>query len=102
MKQDICEICGSTDNFNIEITKKYCGSNNLNNCKNYPLEIHSFHFSKNSLYNLLKMMVDEIHSIYRYVDTDYLYVIGKKLKEKKFFDQDIDDPEKVIEFCDMW
>ena len=70
--------------------------------KNNPLDIHSYHFSKNSLCNLLKVGGFEIHSINRYVDTDYLCVIGKKSKENKHFDLDIDDPKKVIEFFNRW
>ena len=102
MKKDICEICGSTDNFNIEITKKYHGSNNLNNCKNNTLDIHSYHFSKNLFYNFLKMVRVKIHSVNRYVDNNYLCVTEKKSKEFFFLDLDIDNSEKVIGFCDRW
>ena len=70
-------------------------------CKRKP-DIHPFHFSKNSLMNLL--IVNKFKPIYvnRYIDSDYLLKIEKKTNKinKKLIK--LDNFQKVSEFFKRW
>ena len=65
-------------------------------------DIHPFHFSKNSLMNLL--IVNKFKPIYvnRYIDSDYLLIIAKKANKinKKLIK--LDNFQKVSEFFKRW
>ncbi|MDC1077388.1 methyltransferase domain-containing protein [Candidatus Pelagibacter sp.] len=65
-------------------------------------DIHSFHFSKNSLCNLLILNKFKPVYINRYIDSDVLIVIAKKtnIVEKK--ELKIDDYKKVKSFFSNW
>ena len=59
------------------------------------------HFSKNSLDNLQKLNSLKILHTNRYIDTDYLCQISKKVDsdEENFI---IDDYEKILNFFERW
>ena len=65
-------------------------------------DIHPFHFSKNSLLNLL--LINKFKPIYinRYIDSDYLLIIAKKsnaIEKKKI---KLDNYLKVKKFFASW
>ena len=65
-------------------------------------DIHPFHFSKNSLTNLL--LINKFKPVYvnRYIDSDYLLIIAKKdvaIHEKKI---KLDNFRKVKYFFKRW
>ena len=65
-------------------------------------DIHPFHFSKNSLMNLL--LINKFKPIYvnRYVDSDYLLIIAKKdtkISEKLI---KLDNFQSVKKFFQRW
>jgi len=65
-------------------------------------DIHPFHFSKNSLTNLL--LINKFKPVYvnRYIDSDYLLIIAKKdvaIHEKKI---KLDNFRKVKDFFKRW
>jgi len=65
------------------------------------VELHPWHFSKNSLQNLLKVNGFSISSVNRYIDTDYLCVIGKK-KHVDTDTKEIDDYNAILGFFQRW
>ena len=70
--------------------------------KNNPLDVCSYHFSKNSLCNILKVTGFDFVNVNRYFDTDYLCVIAKKSIVKEGLNLEFDDAEKVMEFFNRW
>jgi 2-polyprenyl-3-methyl-5-hydroxy-6-metoxy-1,4-benzoquinol methylase len=70
--------------------------------KNNPLDVCSYHFSKNSLCNILKVTGFDIVNVNRYFDTDYLCVIAKKSSVKEGLNLEFDDADKIIEFFNRW
>ena len=60
-------------------------------------DIHPFHFSKNSLSNLLIINKFKPIFINRYIDSDYLLVIAKKI-DKIETKINLDDYKKVKKF----
>lgn len=67
----------------------------------YP-DTHPFHFSKNSLTNLL--IINKFKPIYinRYIDTDYLVVIAKKTKKIHKEKIKLDNYKEVYKYFDNW
>lgn len=65
-------------------------------------DLHPFHFSKNSLVNLLALNKFKTVYINRYIDTDYLVVIAKKVKNVPKKDIKLDDYKKVKSFFQDW
>ena len=65
-------------------------------------DLHSFRFSKNSLQNLLVLCGFEVIWINRYLDSDYLVMIGKKKNKSTTITLHKDDPEKIIDFFNRW
>tara|TARA_Y100000817_G_scaffold298071_1_gene274956 strand:- start:629 stop:1498 length:870 start_codon:yes stop_codon:yes gene_type:complete len=65
-------------------------------------DLHPFHFSKNSLVNLLALNKFKTVFINRYIDTDYLVVIAKKVKSVPKRDIKLDDYKKVKSFFKDW
>tara|TARA_B110001454_G_C12689067_1_gene421545 strand:+ start:633 stop:1544 length:912 start_codon:yes stop_codon:yes gene_type:complete len=65
-------------------------------------DLHPFHFSKNSLKNLL--IINKFNPIFvnRYIDTDYILVAAKKLNKIKFNKIEIDNYKKVVNFFKRW
>ncbi|MCW0234942.1 MAG: class I SAM-dependent methyltransferase [Ferrovibrio sp.] len=67
-----------------------------------PVDLHSFHFSANALCGLLGSVgFDPIH-VNRYIDTDYLVVIGKKMESGAKKPWPRDDYTRVIAFFERW
>lgn len=69
--------------------------------KNKP-DLHPFHFSKNSLNNIL--VLNKFRPIYinRYIDSDYIVIIAKKIKKIENHRIKIDNYLKVKEFFKRW
>ena len=69
--------------------------------KNKP-DLHPFHFSKNSLSNLL--ILNKLKPIYvnRYIDSDYLLIIAKKIDNIQSKSLKIDKAEDVKKFFKRW
>jgi hypothetical protein len=67
-----------------------------------PVDLHSFHFSANALCGLLGSVGFEPLHVNRYIDTDYLAVVGRKLEAGKTVTWQRDDYRKVIDFFDRW
>ena len=65
-------------------------------------DLHPFHFSKNSLTNLL--LINKFEPIYtnRYIDTDYLVIAAKKVNSIKVSKLKIDKFQKVSHFFKRW
>jgi len=66
------------------------------------LDLHPYHFSANSLQNLLKVVGFEIVHVNRFIDTDYLCIIAKKPEAKINNDYTVDNYEDVISFFERW
>ena len=67
-----------------------------------PVDIHSFHFSLNSLSGLMVATGFEPVRHNRCIDTDYLCVIGRKHDQSTALNWPKDDYKEVIEFFDRW
>ena len=67
-----------------------------------PLDTHSFRVSANTLQGLLAVTGFEITHINRYIDTDYLVVVAKKVDRDTAIDWQKDDYKNVISFFDRW
>jgi len=65
-------------------------------------DIHPFHFSKNSLCNLLILNKFKPVYINRYIDSDVLIVIAKKTDNVEKKELKIDDYKKVKSFFSSW
>lgn len=65
-------------------------------------DLHPFHFSKNSLKNLL--IVNKFNPIFinRYIDTDYIVIGAKKSEKIEFKKIEIDNYKKVSNFFKRW
>ena len=65
-------------------------------------DIHPFHFSKNSLSNLL--IINNFKPIFvnRYIDSDYLLIIAKKINKIDKKNIRLDDYKKVKNFFETW
>ena len=66
------------------------------------LDIQPFRFSANSISALLNNAGFGEFIINRYIDTDYLCIIAKKLKKKPKKIVSCDDPKKIVEFFNRW
>ena len=65
-------------------------------------DIHPFHFSKNSLANLL--IINKFKPVYinRYIDSDYLLIIAKKINKIDSKSIKVDNFMKVKKFFERW
>ena len=65
-------------------------------------DIHPFHFSKNSLLNLL--IINKFKPVYinRYIDSDYLLIIAKKTNNIRSDLIQLDNYQKVKKFFERW
>ena len=70
--------------------------------QNQATDLHPFHFSANSLQNLLKVVGFEIAFVNRYIDTDYLCIIAQKPKNKIINKYEIDNYNEVLSFFQRW
>ncbi|WP_339859760.1 class I SAM-dependent methyltransferase [Thalassospira alkalitolerans] len=67
-----------------------------------PVDLHSFHFSKNALCNLMADVGFQPIKFNRYLDTDYLSVIGQKKTVVDRSELKKDDYNEVIDFFARW
>jgi hypothetical protein len=69
--------------------------------KNNP-DLHPFHFSKNSLSNIL--LLNKFRPIYinRYIDSDHIIIIAKKIKKVEKNKIKLDNYLKVKNFFERW
>jgi 2-polyprenyl-3-methyl-5-hydroxy-6-metoxy-1,4-benzoquinol methylase len=67
-----------------------------------PVDLHPYHFSANSLTNLLKVNNFKIEHINRYMDSDILCIIGEKKEDKVKENYEVDDYKDVLNFFDRW
>tara|TARA_Y100001958_G_C21139507_1_gene478606 strand:+ start:159 stop:1049 length:891 start_codon:yes stop_codon:yes gene_type:complete len=65
-------------------------------------DLHPFHFSKNSLSNLLIINKFDPFYINRYIDTDYLVIAAKKTASVKVNKLKIDKYRDVANFFNRW
>ena len=65
-------------------------------------DMHPFHFSKNSLINLLVLNKFKIVYVNQYIDSDYLLVIAKKTNKVQIRDIKLDNFKKVKLFFKDW
>lgn len=70
--------------------------------KDNPIDVHPFHFSANSLKTLLNNYGFGDFILNRFIDSEYLCIIAKKLKVKNSKKKMCDDPKKVHEFFRRW
>ena len=67
-----------------------------------PGDLHPYHFSANSLTNLLKVNNFEIEHINKYMDSDILCIIGKKIQKLENPNYEVDNYEDVLSFFERW
>ena len=67
-----------------------------------PIDVHPFHFSANSLKTLLNNNGFGDFILNRFIDTEYLCIIAKKLSVKTRIKKKCDDPKKVHDFFKRW
>ena len=67
-----------------------------------PQDLHPFHPSANALKNLFKICGFEITFINRYIDTDYLLVVGKKISGTTDASIEKDNYQEVSAFFERW
>ena len=67
-----------------------------------PSDTHCFRFSANTLQGLLMTCGFEITFVNRYIDTDWLVVIGRKIEKDSSVSWTKDDPQQVLDFFDRW
>ena len=65
-------------------------------------DLHAFRFSANSLQNLLTIGGFEVIRINRYIDSDYLVMIGKKIGKSAKITLRKDDPREIVKFFNRW
>ncbi len=69
--------------------------------KNSP-DIHPFHFSKNSLSNLLILNKFRPIFVNRYIDSDYLLIIAKKISKVEDKNLQLDKAKEIKSFFKRW
>lgn len=67
-----------------------------------PQDYHSFHFSANTLQGFLATSGFEVTHVNRYIDTDYLVVIGRKVARDRKVAWPKDNWQEVVSFFDRW
>ena len=67
-----------------------------------PIDTHAFRFSANSLRSLLTSTGFEIVAVNRFVDTDYLVVVGRKAAGAEKTPRPTDDWREVLDFFARW
>lgn len=69
---------------------------------NNPADSHCFRFSANTLTGLLAVTGFEVEHTNRYIDTDYLVTVARKVPEKRKIEWAGDDYRKVYDFFRRW
>ena len=67
-----------------------------------PADLHPYHFSANSLSNLLKVAGFKITTINRYIDSEYLCLIAKKINNFENDSFEVDNYQEVLSFFERW
>lgn len=67
-----------------------------------PVDLHAFHFSYNALRNLMIVTGFQPVAHNRFIDTDYLCVIGRKSEAPINARPEYDDYRAVIDFFERW
>ena len=67
-----------------------------------PSDTHCFRFSANTLQGLLMTCGFEITFVNRYIDTDWLVIIGRKIDKDFSVSWTKDDLRQVLDFFDRW
>jgi SAM-dependent methyltransferase len=67
-----------------------------------PQDTHAFHFSANALQGFLATSGFEVVHINRFIDTDYLAVIGRKVPRERKIPWQKDDWRAVLDFFERW
>lgn len=65
-------------------------------------DLHPFHFTKNSLSNLLVLNKFRPVFINRYIDSDYLLIIAKKIDRVEEKNLKLDKAEDIKNFFRRW
>ncbi len=65
-------------------------------------DLHAFHFSANALQGFLATSGFEIAAVNRFIDTDYLVVVGRKVGKSQTIPWQKDDWRTVVDFFDRW
>ncbi len=66
------------------------------------MDVHPFHFSVNCLKGLLAVAGFETTHVNRFVDNDYLTVVGRKAAPGKKIPWQGDDADRVLAFFERW
>ena len=67
-----------------------------------PVDTHCFRFSANTLQGLMAVCGFENAYVNRYLDTDWLVVIGRKVDKSTVIDVKKDSADEIIAFFDRW
>lgn len=65
-------------------------------------DTHAFHFSANALQGFLATSGFEVTHVNRFIDTDYLVVIGRKVSRDRQMPWAKDDWRAVVDFFERW
>jgi 2-polyprenyl-3-methyl-5-hydroxy-6-metoxy-1,4-benzoquinol methylase len=66
------------------------------------MDVHPFHFSINCLKGLMAIAGFETTHVNRFIDNDYLTVVGRKAAPGTNIPWQGDDPDKVLGFFERW
>ena len=66
------------------------------------VDLHPYHFSANSLSNLLQVVGFEITEINSYIDSDYLCLIAKKVEKLDNESFEVDNYNDVLSYFERW
>jgi len=67
-----------------------------------PADTHAFRFSTNTLKGLLAKSGFEAVHVNRFIDTDYLVMVGRKTDRSREIPWDKDDWRQVLDFFERW
>ncbi len=67
-----------------------------------PVDLHPFHFSANSLTNLVRVAGFKIIALNRFVDSDYLCIVAQKQDTKELENIQFDNCNEVLDFFERW
>lgn len=71
----------------------YLGSN---------VDVHPFHFSANALTSLMHKAGFQVIAHNRFIDSDYLVLVGKRVDDAKGLALPTDDWHEIVDFFDRW
>ncbi len=71
----------------------YLGSN---------VDVHPYHFSANALTSLMHKAGFQVIAHNRFIDSDYLVLVGKRVPSGTDLAMPTDDPDAVLDYFDRW